>query len=350
MGDFAERAVNDRYFLERELGDGGMATVWLARDLRHDRHVALKVIRPELAGVIGVNRFLREIQLTAQLQHPNIVPLLDSGTVQGTDGTLLPWYAMSYLEGESLRTRLARERQLPLDDALCITEAVAGALQAAHRENIVHRDIKPENVFLANGHVYVLDFGIAKALMDTGAERLTGTGISIGTAAYMSPEQAAGDAVDARSDQYSLATVLYEMLVGETPFSGMTLQSVLARRLAESARPIRTVRAGVPPTVEAAVLKALERAPGDRYADVAAFVAGLRSATAHVSRRGRHTLLVGAVAVLLVALATLAPRVVSQRRGPETAGGSRAIRSRSRYTRARCRAFPSAPTKARTTR
>jgi tetratricopeptide (TPR) repeat protein/predicted RNase H-related nuclease YkuK (DUF458 family) len=320
MGDFAERAVCDRYALERELGEGGMATVWLARDLRHDRLVALKVIRPELAGAIGLDRFLREVQLTARLQHPNIVPLLDSGVLRTPDGTQLPWYAMAYLEGESLRSRLARERQLPLEDALGITEAVAGALQAAHREQIIHRDIKPENVFLAKGHAYVLDFGIAKALMDTGAGRLTSTGISIGTPAYMSPEQAAGDLVDARTDQYSLATVLYEMLVGDVPFSGSTAQAVLARRLTESARPIRPVRASVPEPVEHAVLKALERAPADRYPNVAAFVAGLRSPALPVSHPRRRTVLAAVGTTITVAAVAVLALLVAPRResGPRS--------------------------------
>lgn len=316
MGDLAERVVSDRYALQRVLGEGGMATVWVARDLRHDRLVALKVIRPELAGAIGLDRFLREVRLTARLQHPNIVPLLDSGVLQSPDGTQLPWYAMAYLDGESLRRRLERERQLPLDEALRITEAVASAIQAAHHEQIIHRDIKPENVFLANGHVYVVDFGIAKALMETGGERITSTGISIGTPAYMSPEQAAGDPVDGRTDVYSLATVLYEMLAGDVPFTGSTAQAQLARRLAESARPIRTVRAGIPVTVEHAVLKALERAPGDRYQDVAAFVAGLRStnpSAADVRRRSR--LAVIGVALTIVAVGAIALLIVSQRAG-----------------------------------
>lgn len=181
MHDFADTVVADRYSIERELGRGGMATVWLARDLRHDRSVAIKVLHPELAGAIGVDRFIREVRLTARLQHPSIVPILDSGALRAPDGTSLPWYAMAYLEGESLRTRLAREHQLPINEALNITEAVGNALQAAHRQGIVHRDIKPENVFLADGHVYVVDFGIAKALIETGVERLTSTGLAIGT-------------------------------------------------------------------------------------------------------------------------------------------------------------------------
>jgi tetratricopeptide (TPR) repeat protein len=324
MGDFAEIVAGDHYALERPLGEGGMAMVWLARDLRHDRLVALKVIRPELAGAIGVDRFLREVRLTARLRHPNIVPLLDSGVLRAPDGALLPWYAMTYLEGESLRTRLDREGQLPLEDALRITEAVAGALQAAHREKIVHRDIKPDNVLLADGHTYVVDFGIAKAVMGTGDERLTSTGVSIGTPAYMSPEQATGDQVDARSDQYSLATILYEMLAGDVPFSGSTAQAVLARRLTESARPIRPVRATVPEPVEHAVLRALQRAPADRYPDVAAFTAALRGPLTPAPRTRRRTRLaalsaaLAVVAVGAVALVAL-PGRGGFRRGPPDA-------------------------------
>lgn len=314
MGELAQRVLSGRYALEHELGMGGMATVWLARDLRHDRLVALKVIRPELAGAIGIDRFLREVRITARIQHPNIVPLLDSGVFQGPDGAPLPWYVMPYLAGESLRARLARERQLPLEDALRITEAVGSALQAAHREHIIHRDVKPENVLLANGSVYVVDFGIAKALLDTGVERLTSTGVSIGTPAYMSPEQAAGDPVDARTDQYSLATVLYEMLAGDPPFSGSTAQVLIARRLAEPAPPIRSVRSTVPEPVERAVLKALERVPGDRYPDAAAFLSGLRSTQVPVpSRRGR---LVGAAlgGIALVAVVAALALFVARRR------------------------------------
>jgi tetratricopeptide (TPR) repeat protein len=313
--DFADTVVADRYTIEGELGRGGMATVWRARDLRHERFVAIKVLHPELAGAIGIDRFIREVRLTARLQHPNIVPILDSGVLSGADGTSLPWYAMPYLEGESLRTRLAREHQLPIDEALNITEAAGNALDAAHRDGIVHRDIKPENVFLSGGHVYVVDFGIAKALLDTGAEALTSTGLSIGTPAYMSPEQATAERIDARTDQYSLATVLYEMLAGEPPFSGPSAQSIVARRFAEPARPLRSVRSTVPETVERAILKALERAPADRFPDVRAFTAALRATASRKASRAdrgpglRRVLQIGVVLAVMVGAWLIASKI-----------------------------------------
>ncbi len=268
--------LGDRYAVERELGRGGMATVWLARDLRLDRRVAIKVLHQELAGAIGVDRFAREVRLTAGLQHPCIVPILDSGVLPAsTSQPALPWYSMPYIGGESLRSRLAREHQLPVEESLHITEEIADALQAAHRQQVIHRDIKPENVILADGRVYVVDFGIAKALIETGDARLTSTGLAIGTPAYMSPEQASAETVDAHTDQYSLAVLLYEMLVGEPPFTGPTAQAIAARRIAEAARPIRPVRPTVPPGVEQATLKALERVPADRFPDVATFAKAL---------------------------------------------------------------------------
>jgi len=275
MHDFADTNVGDKYVIERELGRGGMATVWFARDLHHDRPVAIKILHPDLAGAIGVDRFVREVRLTARLQHPNIVPILDSGALRTPDGASLPWYAMPYLDGETLRRRLERESQLPIDEALRIALAAGAALEAAHRHEIVHRDIKPENIFLAGDHVYVVDFGIAKALIETDVERLTSTGLAIGTPAYMSPEQSMAGRVDARSDQYSLATILYEMLAGEPPFSGPSTQAIIARRVSEPARALRAVRSTVPPTIERAVLKALERAPADRFRDLSAFMAAL---------------------------------------------------------------------------
>ena len=311
--------LGDRYAVKRELGRGGMASVWLARDLRHDRDIAIKVLHPELAGAIGVDRFVREIRLTAGLQHPSILPLLDSGVFESTDGDKLAWYAMPYVAGESLRARIDRERQLSIDEALRITEAAGAALQAAHRTGIVHRDVKPENLLLAGEYVYVADFGIAKALIDTGGERLTSTGIVIGTPAYMSPEQASADVVDARSDQYSLASVLYEMLAGEPPFTGPSARAIVGRRLAEAPRAIRPVRPAVSRALEAVVLKALERVPADRFTDVDAFVAALRSAHTRgeaSSQAGmRRTRLVAAslAAVVLIGAVASAPFVIGRR-------------------------------------
>jgi cytochrome c-type biogenesis protein CcmH/NrfG len=299
------RELSGRYVVEREVGRGGMATVWLATDLRAQQAVAVKVLQPALAGAIGADRFTREVKLTATLHHPSIVPVLDTGVIPASEGDPpLPWYAMPFIEGESLRTRLRREGQLTIDEALRITAEIASALGTAHEQGIVHRDIKPENVLLQGDRVYVVDFGIAKALVETGGERLTSTGIAIGTPAYMSPEQASAESVDARSDQYSLASMLYEMLVGEPPFTGPTAQSVVARRFAEPARPIRTVRSAVPESVERAVLKALERAPADRFTDVASFAAALRRTSGGVRRvrsTGRTMSLMIVVVLMLVA-------------------------------------------------
>ena len=269
--------VADRYTILREIGRGGMATVWLADDRHHGRRIAIKTLHPELAGAIGTDRFLREIRLTAQLQHPGIVPILDSGAVTLPDGTSVPWYAMPFLDGESLRERLTRETQLSIDESLRIAAAVGQALAAAHAKDIVHRDIKPENIFLSGEHVYVVDFGVARAVAMTDADRLTSTGLAIGTPAYMSPEQAMAAPVDARSDQYSLAATLYEMLAGEPPFSGPNPQATLARRLVEPARPISTVRSTIPASVERATLRALERTPADRFPNVSAFLSALHA-------------------------------------------------------------------------
>ncbi|HEY1951344.1 MAG TPA: serine/threonine-protein kinase, partial [Gemmatimonadaceae bacterium] len=286
LRDTLNASVGDRYAVERELGRGGMASVWLARDLRHQRLVAIKVLHPQLAGAIGADRFLREIQLTAQLQHPNIVPMLDSGVLHTADGMAVPWYAMSYIAGESLRSRLERDRYLPIEDAIRITEEAAGALDSAHQRGIVHRDIKPENLLLADGNVYVADFGIARIVSETGADRLTESGVAIGTSAYMSPEQSTADVVDARSDQYSLATVLYEMLAGEPPFTGRTQHAIVSRRLAEPARSIKPVRSSVPDQVDGALLKALERIPEDRFSDIASFAGALRRPPSSPTRSG----------------------------------------------------------------
>ena len=321
MQDTLARELAGRYTIDRELGRGGMATVWLARDLSHERLVALKVIHPELAGAIGIDRFVREVRLTARLQHHNIVPVLESGTVNAEDGSRLPWYTMPYIEGESLRSRLRREGQLPVDAALRIAQEVAAALHAAHQQGIVHRDIKPENVLLAHGGTYVVDFGVAKALTGTGEDRLTATGLSIGTPAYMSPEQASALDVDARSDQYSLGCVLYEMLAGEPPFTGPTAQAIIARRYAEPARPLRPVRSTVPIPVESALLRALERSPVDRFESAAKFAAALTAGGEDAERGHRRARRVGALLMLGLAAVIVGAWLFLR---PETAVGRRA--------------------------
>jgi TolB-like protein len=260
-------ALRDRYTIERELGRGGMATVYLARDLRHGRSVALKVLDPDLSLGVGPERFRREIETAAGLEHPHILPMLDSGEAGGW-----LWYTMPFVQGESLRQRLDRDGALSVDDALRLARETADALDWAHRQGIVHRDVKPENILLSGGHVRVADFGIAKALEAAGGERLTGTGITVGTPAYMSPEQAAGArALDGRSDIYSLGCVLYELLTGQPPFSGATPQAVIARRFIESPPAVRQLRAEVPVWVEAAVARALAREPTDRFQTAAEF-------------------------------------------------------------------------------
>jgi len=263
-------ALSDRYAIERELGAGGMATVYLAEDLRHDRKVAIKVLRPELAAVIGAERFLKEIKTTANLQHPHILGLIDSGDAAG-----LLWYAMPFVEGESLRDRLQREKQLPIADAVRIATEVAGALDYAHRHGVIHRDIKPENILLHDGSALVADFGIALAASTAGS-RMTETGMSLGTPHYMSPEQAMGEReITARSDVYALGCVLYEMLVGDPPFTGSTAQAIVAKVVTEKPAPPSRLRDTIPPAVEDAVLTALEKLPADRFATAAEFAAAL---------------------------------------------------------------------------
>lgn len=264
-------ALSDRYRIERELGTGGMATVYLAEDLKHRRQVALKVVRPELGVVLGAERFLREIEIAAGLHHSHILPLYDSGDA---DGSL--YYVMPFVEGESLRARLDREKQLPLDDALRIAREVADALSYAHSRGVVHRDIKPENVLLQSGHAVVADFGIARALSAVGDERLTQTGMSLGTPAYMSPEQAAGEReTDGRSDLYSMGCVLYEMLAGQPPFTGPTLESVVHQHLVAEPRPITQLRPTVGAEVAAALTRALAKTPADRFNPVSQFAQAL---------------------------------------------------------------------------
>jgi len=264
-------ALADRYRIEREVGAGGMATVHLAEDLKHHRRVAIKVLRAELGAALGRERFLREIEISAQLHHPHILPLYDSGEAGG-----LLYYVMPYVEGESLRDRLAREKQLPLDEALQITREVADALSYAHSRGVVHRDIKPENILLESGHAVVADFGIARAITAAGGGTLTGTGVAIGTPAYMSPEQAAGSReVDGRSDLYALGCVLYEMLAGQPPFSGPTVESVVHQHLAVEAPSITSIRPAVPAFVAAALQRALAKTPADRFNPVALFAEAL---------------------------------------------------------------------------
>jgi eukaryotic-like serine/threonine-protein kinase len=269
----------DRYRIERELGRGGMATVFLAHDLRHDRPVALKVLHPELAATLGPERFQREIKLAARLQHPHILTVHDSGD---TAGQL--WYTMPFVRGESLRDRLRREGQLPLEVAVDLTRQIALALDYAHREGVIHRDLKPENILLSDGQALVADFGIAKALSAAGEAEITETGMAVGTPAYMSPEQAVGGQIDGRSDIYALGCVVYEMLAGEPPFAGITPQALIAKRLLEPVPHVRTVRDTVSVSMEQALLRALAKTPADRFATAGEFARELIGTT--VSRTG----------------------------------------------------------------
>ena len=277
--DALRDALSPRYRLDRELGRGGMATVYLAQDLRHDRPVALKVLHPELAATMGPDRFQREIRLAARLQHPHILTVHDSGEITTPGRPPVLWFTMPYVEGESLRDRLRRERQLPVEDALRIGREAAQALQYAHEHGVIHRDIKPENLLLTkDGNTLVADFGIARALGGEGDSRLTETGLSVGTPAYMSPEQAAGDrGLDARTDVYSLGAVLYELLAGEPPYTGATTQALIVKRLTEPAPSVRTVRGSAPEAVDAAIRKALAPVAADRFSTVAQFSQSLQA-------------------------------------------------------------------------
>ncbi|MGE0442651.1 MAG: protein kinase [Gemmatimonadales bacterium] len=277
-------ALADRYRIERELGRGGMAIVYLAQDLRHDRKVALKVLRPELAAAIGAERFLAEIRTTAALQHPHILPLFDSGAA---DGFL--FYVMPFVQGETVRDRLQREKQLPVGEAVRIATEVAAALDYAHRHGVIHRDIKPENILLHDGSALVADFGIALAASTADGVRMTETGMSLGTPSYMSPEQAAGEReITARSDVYALGCVLYEMLLGEPPFTGPTIQATVAKVLGEKPAGIVARRERVPIEVEDAVLTALEKLPADRFASAGEFAAALQGQVAHSTTQYRR--------------------------------------------------------------
>jgi serine/threonine protein kinase/Tol biopolymer transport system component len=312
-----EVALAERYRIERELGQGGMATVWLAQDLKHDRKVAIKVLKPELAAVLGAERFVQEIKTTAALSHPHILPLFDSGEAAG-----FLYYVMPYLQGETIREKLSRERQLGITEAVEITTEVADALDYAHRHGVIHRDIKPENILLHDGRPMVMDFGIALAVSAAAGGRMTETGLSLGTPHYMSPEQATADReITGRSDIYSLASVLYEMLTGEPPHMGTSAQQIIMKIIAEPIAPVTTLRKNVPPHVAAAVAMALEKLPADRFATAGEFARALANphftatttaATLTPNRNGfrwSHAalgLLVGAV--LTAAAARLVPR------------------------------------------
>src|SRR6266581_8265197 len=269
-------ALAGRYAIERELGAGGMATVYLARDLKHDRDVALKVLRPELAAVLGAERFLQEIRISARLDHPHILTLIDSAESDG-----FVWYVLPYVRGESLREKLTREQQLSIEEVVRIATQVASALDYAHHHGVIHRDIKPENILLHEGEAVVADFGIALALREAGGPRLTESGLSLGTPQYMSPEQATGGReLDARSDVYSLAAVVYEMLAGEPPHSGPTAQAIIARLMTEDARPLSAIRRSIPAHVDSAVRRGLEKLPADRFAHARDFADALEGKSA----------------------------------------------------------------------
>jgi eukaryotic-like serine/threonine-protein kinase len=280
-------ALAGRYEVDREIGAGGMATVYLARDLRHNRRVALKVLKPELGAVLGVERFLAEIEVTANLQHPNLLPLFDSGEANG-----LLFYVMPYVEGESLRHRLEREKQLPVDEAVRIATGIASALEHAHARGVIHRDLKPENILIQSGQPVIADFGIALAVSNAGGARITQTGLSLGTPQYMSPEQATGDRViDGRADIYSLGAMTYEMLVGDPPHLGSTAQAVIAKLLTERAPSVQASRPSVSDEVAHAVERALEKLPADRWSSAREFADVLNGKTpvgrAHATSRQR---------------------------------------------------------------
>jgi hypothetical protein len=322
-------ALADRYVIERELGAGGMATVYLARDRKHDREVALKVLRPELAAVLGAERFLNEIKISARLDHPHILTLIDSGAA---DGFL--YYVLPYVRGESLRARLTRVQQLGIEEALAITRQVASALDYAHRQGVVHRDIKPENILIQEGEAMLADFGIALAVKEAGGNRLTETGLSLGTPQYMSPEQATGDRqLDARSDVYSLGAVLYEMLAGEPPVTGPTVQAVIAKLLTERPTRMRVVRDTVPEAVDNALAKALAKAPADRFSHAGDFARALEegSKPAATARGASRTLTYTLGIVGVAAIAALGVWIGRSQRG--SAGSSAAtLRDRTQLT------------------
>ncbi len=294
--DRLRSALADRYRIERELGQGGMATVYLAEDLKHHRQVAIKVLKPELAAVLGPARFLREIEFAARLNHPHILPLHDSGEAEG-----FLYYVMPYVEGESLRDRLKREKQIPVEDALQIAREVADALNHAHRHDVVHRDIKPENILLQERHAVVADFGIARAISAAGGEKLTATGVAVGTAEYMSPEQTgARGELDGRSDIYALGCVVHEMLAGQPPFTGATVEAVVRQHLTASPPAVTASRAGVPIAVAEAIARSLAKAPADRYSTVSQFAQALSVARPQAASGWRRSVLAVALGTALV--------------------------------------------------
>ena len=305
-------ALEGQYQVERELGEGGMATVYLATDIKHERKVALKVLKPELGAIIGAERFLEEIRTTANLQNPHILPLFDSGELDS-----LLFYVMPYVEGATLRDRLAREGRLSVPEALSITKDVAAALSHAHSHGVIHRDIKPANVLIGDGEALVADFGIALAVSSADRDRLTATGLSLGTPVYMSPEQISGDVtIDGRSDVYSLGCLLYEMLAGQPPFTG-TAQSVLAKTLAEPAPSLRAIRPDVPEAIDVAVRRALAKQPGERFESAGAFYAACATAleAAPVRRIPRAALATAGLVVAVVGFAAWRTSQISHARG-----------------------------------
>jgi eukaryotic-like serine/threonine-protein kinase len=325
-------ALEERYRIERQLGAGGMATVYLATDLKHDREVALKVLRPELGAVLGVERFLAEIRITARLDHPHILTLIDSGA----EGGFL-YYVLPFVRGESLRDKLNREHQLGIEEAVAITRQVASALDYAHRHGVVHRDIKPENILLLEGEAMLADFGIALAVSEAGGNRLTETGLSLGTPQYMSPEQATGDRqLDARSDLYSLAAVLYEMLAGEPPVTGPTAQAMIAKLMTERPVHLRVVRSSVPEAIDAAVARALDKTPADRFASAGEFARALEAKPAPAATvvvpaaRSNRRWMIGVGAALALAAAAVGGLLATGRLGHR--GPAFVLRDRTQLT------------------
>jgi len=316
-------ALADRYTIEREIGSGGMGTVYFARELKHDRAVAIKVLRPDIASHMGIARFLNEIKITARLDHPHILTLIDSG-----ESEEFLWYAQPFVRGESLRAKLDRERQLSIDEAVAISRQVAGALDHAHQRGVIHRDIKPANILLHEGEAMVADFGIALAASEAVDTRLTQTGITIGTPQYMSPEQATGERnLDGRSDQYSLAAVTYEMISGSTPHNAPSTQALIAKLLTERPTRLRLVRSSVPPHIDAAVAKALEMTPADRFGSAAEYGSALQGSGSYMAAavpepRKKRTLLIAAVAgVVVLAAAGAGVAMMLRRPGPTLSVG-----------------------------